>query len=45
VRMERGWMFSLGHYLGGEVRKGGCGGIVNGINLGIVALLVDDFLH
>jgi hypothetical protein len=29
--MERGWIFSLGHYLGGEVRKGGCGGIVNGI--------------
>jgi hypothetical protein len=38
-------MFSPGHYLGGEVRKGGCGGIVNGIDLGVVVLLVDDFLH
>jgi hypothetical protein len=45
VRMGREWMFSLGHYHGGEVRKGGCGGIVNGINLGVVVLLVDDFLH
>jgi hypothetical protein len=31
VRMERGWMFSLGLCLGGEVRRGGCGGTVNGI--------------
>ena len=31
MRMERGWMFSLGHYLGEGVRRGVCGGIVNGI--------------
>jgi hypothetical protein len=31
VRMEREWTFSPGHYLGGEVRRGVCGGIERGI--------------
>lgn len=31
MRMGREWMFSLVHCLGEVARKGGCGGIENGI--------------
>jgi hypothetical protein len=31
VRTGREWTFSPGYYLGGEVRRGGCGGIESGI--------------
>jgi len=45
VRMGKGWMCFRDRCLGVVVRRGACGGIVNGISIGVVALLVDDSLH